>query len=71
MMSHVPQNPDERIYIIATYSPYARELLCEVSPYSWNIQCVSDFCRFLATNLAYIYTHRLTIETFDILPTSY
>ena len=25
------QDPDERIYIIASYAPYARELLCEVS----------------------------------------
>ena len=24
------QDPDERIYIIASYEPYARELLCEV-----------------------------------------
>ena len=24
------QDPDERIYIVASYAPYARELLCEV-----------------------------------------
>jgi hypothetical protein len=34
----ISQDPDERIYIIASYAPYARELLCEV-----RTPCIENF----------------------------
>ena len=39
-ISFAEQDPDERIYIIASYAPYARELLCEVRPLETTCACL-------------------------------
>ena len=59
------QDPNERIYIIASYAPYARELLCEVRVYNHDYVrhlLKNTYCTFIIVNFTNIQAYHRNIR---------